>query len=416
MKIVLDPSIAGISGDMFVATLLDLCQNDPLAREQIDQLVAWLQQHDNTFSIEISRIQRKGITGTSIQARTANKKSLSPSEIEDLIRRFLASSNASREVLEFSLGAFSAILQAESKIHNRPPEKVHLHETGTVDTIFDICGVGLLLNHIGAFKVTTEIYSLALSVGGGTIATMHGVLPVPAPATLEILRSAAIPFQGGPEDYELATPTGAALLAILQPTFQKTVPSIRVSAIGYGCGQKELTDTANVLRIIVEDDSGDLDRKAAESEVSILETNLDDVSGEVLGYLIQRLMDVGALDVTFIPAVTKKNRPTQIIQVITPLGKQQTVLRCLIQETGTLGVRIHHTHREVAQRSVETRRIRIQDVEREIRVKIAQFEGSILNCKAEYEDLQALAKEFCLPLRNVQEIVQAQLRNEIDTL
>lgn len=412
MKIVLDPSIAGISGDMFVAALLDLCQNDLTAREKIDQLVVWLQQQDNTFITEISRIRRKGITGTSIQARTTNKKPFSPVEIEDLIRRFLALSKAPSEVLEFSLAAFSSILQAESKIHNRPPEKVHLHETGTVDTVFDICGVGLLLNHIGAFKAKTENYSLKLSVGGGTIATMHGVLPVPAPATLEILRSAAIPFQGGPEDYELATPTGAALLAAFQPDFQKTVPSIRVSAIGYGCGQKELKDIANVLRIIVEDDSEDLDQKSTESDVSILETNLDDISGEVLGYLIQRLMDVGALDVTFIPAMTKKNRPTQIIQVITPIGKQQTVLRCLIQETGTLGVRIHHTHREVAQRSMETRRIRIQDVEREIRVKIAQFEGRLLNCKPEYEDLHALAKEFCLPLRIVQEIVQAQLNRE----
>ncbi|MFX0116407.1 MAG: nickel pincer cofactor biosynthesis protein LarC [Candidatus Hodarchaeota archaeon] len=412
MKLVLDPSLAGISGDMFVGALLDLCQNDSKARSKIDTLHMWLQEYDNTFKIDISRRNRKGIIGTSVQTQTTKKERFSPLEIEELIRRFLASVNASNDVLEFSISTLSLILQAESKIHNVPPEKVHLHETGSVDTVFDICGAGLLIHHIGAFDEKSEVYSLKPSVGGGTVVTMHGVFPVPAPATLEILRSAVIPFQGGPEDFELVTPTGAALLAALKPSFQTTIPSIQVSGVGYGCGLKELANTANILRVIVEDVSKDPKQKPAEIEVSVLETNLDDVSGEVLGYLIQRLMDAGALDVALIPAITKKNRPTQIIQVIVPIKNQSAILRSLIRETGTLGVRISHTHREVTQRSVETRLVRIQDAEREIRVKIARFEGDLLNCKPEFEDLRALAEEFNLPLRVVQKIVQTQLNCE----
>jgi uncharacterized protein (TIGR00299 family) protein len=409
MKLVLDPSPAGISGDMFVGALLDLCQNDSKARKKIDTLLSWLQEHDDTFTIDISRKSRKGITGTSVQTQTTKRHRFSPLEIEELIRRFLASTNASNDVLEFSVRTLSLILQAESKIHNLPPKEVHLHETGSVDTVFDICGAGLLLHHIGAFKEKSKVYSLKPSVGGGTVATMHGILPVPAPATLEILRSENIPFQGGPEDFELVTPTGAALLAAIKPNFQTTIPSIQVSGIGYGCGQKELINTANVLRVIIEDTSKASRIKSAETEVAVIETNLDDVSGEVLGYLIQRLMDAGALDVALIPAITKKNRPTQIIQVIAPIKKQPVILRSLIRETGTLGVRISHTHREVAQRSMETRQVRIQDVEREIRIKIARFEGDLLNCKPEFEDLRALAEEFGLPLRVVQKIVQTQL-------
>ncbi len=412
MKLVIDPSLAGISGDMLVGALLDLCQDDSPAIRAIEGLVAWLQENDDTFEIKISRSRRKGINGTSIQTKTAKKGYLTPSEIEELIRSFLKSIDASKSALDFCLRSFSLILQAESKVHAQPLEEVHLHETGTVDTIFDICGTGLLLNHIGAFKEKFQIYSLFPSVGGGTVETMHGLLPVPAPATLEILNNEAIPFQGGPENFELVTPTGAALLASMEPEFQTELPSMRLSAIGYGCGQRELPRAANILRILVGGTTEELGEDSTPSKVSVLETNLDDVSGEILGYLIQQLMDEGALDVTIIPAQTKKNRPTQIIQVITPIEKQQAILRSLIQETGTLGVRIYHTHREVAQRSVVTRKVRIQDVEREIRVKIAHFDGQFLSCKPEYEDLRVLAKEFNLPLRVVQELVQTQFNCE----
>ncbi|MFW9915239.1 MAG: nickel pincer cofactor biosynthesis protein LarC [Candidatus Thorarchaeota archaeon] len=410
MKLVIDPSLAGISGDMLVGALLDLCQDDSRAIRAIEELVAWLQEKDDTFEIKISRACRKGISGTSIQTKTAKKGYLAPSEIEELIKSFLKSINASKSVLNFCLRPLSLILQAESKVHAQPLEEVHLHETGTVDTIFDICGTGLLLNRVGAFNEKAQILSLFPSVGRGTVETMHGLLPVPAPATLEILNNEAIPFQGGPENFELVTPTGAALLAAMDPKFLTTLPSMRLSAIGYGCGQRELPKAANVLRILMGGTSGEVGDSTPPSKVSVLETNLDDVSGEILGYLMQQLMDEGALDVTIIPAQTKKNRPTQIIQVITPIEKQQAVLRNLIQETGTLGVRIYQTHREVAQRSLVTRKVRIQGVEREIRVKIAHFDGQFLSCKPEYEDLRVLAKEFNLPLRIVRELVQTQFK------
>ena len=156
-RLVIDPSISGISGDMFVGALLDLCQNDSKARNKIDTLLMWLQEHDKTFKINISRRSRKGITGTSVQTQTTKKDRFSPLEIDELIRRFLASVDASNDVLEFSISTLALILQAESKIHNLPPEEVHLHETGSVDTVFDICGAGLLLHHIGAFEKKSEI-------------------------------------------------------------------------------------------------------------------------------------------------------------------------------------------------------------------------------------------------------------------
>ena len=416
MKLIIDPSLAGISGDMFVGALLDLSQKDQSAYKIIESLVAWLQGHDDSYEVEITHSRRKGILGTYIQARTEKEGILTPTEIKELIERYLVSVGASETVSNLCLRAFALILQVEAKIHNCNLSEVHLNETGSVDTIFDICGTGLLLQHLGVLESSWEIHSLLPSVGGGSIQTMHGVLPVPAPATLEILRGERIPFQGGPEDFELVTPTGAALLSVIKPNFQCVLPSLRVSAIGYGCGQKELAKTANVLRIITGDTPGELWENSADANVAILETNLDDVSGEVLGYLMQKVMDVGALDATLIPAITKKNRPTQIIQIIAPIDKQKQILRTLVLQTGTLGVRIHHTHREVAQRSIKTRKIIIQGIERDIRVKYAQFEGNLLSCKPEYEDLRAIAEEFCLPLRVVQEIAQTQLKCEDGTI
>ncbi|MFD1585394.1 nickel pincer cofactor biosynthesis protein LarC [Halorientalis brevis] len=289
---------------------------------------------------------------------------------------------------------FEILGEAEAAVHGTDLAETHFHEVGADDAIADVVGVCLLLDDLGVDRVVTT----PLATGGGETEMAHGTYPVPTPAVVEIAERADWNLKGGPVDAELLTPTGAAILAHVADGVE-TLPSIRIASSGYGAGGYEFAHRPNVLRAVVGDGGGDL-RK---DEITVLETNLDDASPEVLGGLQDTLADAGARDVSILPVTMKKSRPGHLVKVIVRPADAQRVARKLAEETGTLGVREHGAgHRWMADRSIETATIEIGGEDFEVDVKVASdTDGTVFDVSAEYDDALAVAKKTDLPVREV---------------
>ena len=265
-----------------------------------------------------------------------------------------------------------------------PVEKVHFHEVGAVDSICDMVGACIALELLAV----EALYCSAVNVGSGTVNTEHGVMPVPAPATAELLIGHPV-YSRGPA-MELTTPTGAAIATTLATAFGP-MPPMSVVATGYGAGDKDFAEHANVLRALI----GETTNAAESTTISVLEANIDDSTPEVLGYAMERLLAAGALDVTIQPVLMKKNRAGQLLRVLSRPALQETLAAILFAETSTLGLRIYQAERRVKAR-------RISEVETEhgrVRIKISE-DGSFA---PEYEDCRKLAEERSVPLRRVME-------------
>jgi uncharacterized protein (TIGR00299 family) protein len=277
---------------------------------------------------------------------------------------------------------FQRLGEAESGVHQMPIEKVHFHEVGAADSIADIVGACLALELLGVEKV----FCSAVNVGSGTVNSEHGVLPVPAPATLALLRDIPI-YVRGPA-VELTTPTGAAVATALAQSFG-SMPAMRVSKIGYGAGDKDFREHANVLRVMVGQASGATEA----TTVSVMEANLDDSSPQVVGYAVERLLEAGALDATITPIQMKKGRPGALLRVIASPAQQEELAALIFAETSTLGLRIYSAERRVQQRDW----VEVETEHGKIRVKVSG-DGSYA---PEYEDCRSIAREKGLPLRQV---------------
>ncbi|MDO5836547.1 MAG: nickel pincer cofactor biosynthesis protein LarC, partial [Methanobacterium sp.] len=257
--------------------------------------------------------------------------------------------------------------------------------------VADIMGVSFALHDLGLGK--EKVFGLPPAMGGGRIKTDHGNLSVPAPATLEILKN--VPARGGPVNHELTTPTGAALLVNMVDEFTDFYPLITNKKVAYGAGKLDL-EFPNVLRIILGTSPIPTDK------ISILETNLDDVTGEVLGHTVDRLMEEGALDVTIIPTIAKKNRPAHLLRVITTLGMAEKLSETIIRETGTLGVRtIPYVHRNIVNREIVPVWVELGGKSLKVRVKVAKIGEEIVNVTVEYEDARKISEKLKMPLKDV---------------
>jgi hypothetical protein len=289
---------------------------------------------------------------------------------------------------------FRRLGEAEATVHGVDLDETHFHEVGADDAIADVVGVCLLLADLDVDRVVTT----PVAVGGGSVEMSHGTYPVPAPAVVEIAASADWEIRGGPVESELLTPTGAAVLAEIADGVD-TLPSLRVRASGYGAGTKSFADHPNVLRAIV----GDGGERLVHDEITVLETNLDDASPEVLGGLQESLAAVGARDVSILPATMKKSRPGHLVKVVTKPEDAERVAHRLAVETGTLGVREHGAgHRWIADRVVEPVMIDVDGQSYEVGVKIASTaDGDVYDVSAEYDDAAAVARETELPIREV---------------
>ena len=325
---------SGASGDMLLGALLDV----GLPLDDLRDVLASLPVRG--IQLDAERTARQHITGTLLNI--GSHETQPPLRTLPVIRRILAEGGLSDPVRERSLAVFEDLARVEGRIHDVPPEEIHFHEVGAVDSIVDVVGTvfGLERLRIGTLVVSP------LPLGSGFVDSAHGRLPLPAPATVALLDGIPVYPAGIP--FEMVTPTGAALLKNLATAWGAMPPMI-IRSVGYGAGTRRLPDRPNLLRILM----GQSVAAAQTETVVMLETNLDDVHPEWLGYLMERLTDAGALDVLFCPVQMKKNRPGVQVQVIGPPHRQEALLEVLLQETTALGVRFQTLLRRVLQREAD---------------------------------------------------------------
>ncbi|MBP2046245.1 nickel pincer cofactor biosynthesis protein LarC [Methanobacterium aggregans] len=386
MVVIIDPQNSGISGNMMVGALASL----GVDHEDIISVMEHYASHFGDVKVEISQVKKSGISATYADVNCRDKE---PVTYMELLNGFdsINHPDVGPEVTGFVKKVFKTLAEAESKVHGTTMEKVHFHEVGAADAVADVVGAAYSFFKLGLNK--QKVYGMPVALGGGRIKSMHGVLSVPAPATLEILRN--VPTFGGPVEQELATPTGAALLVNMVDEFCKFYPMVTDKTVVYGAGKYELS-IPNVLRIITGDSHVPMDK------VYILETNLDNVTGEVLGHTFDRLMEKGARDVTIIPTLTKKNRPGHLLRVITKPEDSDAIAEAIIRETGTLGVRfLPYSHRSTVSREIVPVEVDVNGMKKSIRIKVGLIGEDIVSSKTEYEDAKEVSIETGIPVKDI---------------
>jgi hypothetical protein len=399
---------SGIAGDMFLGACLDL----GLPLEVLSETVARLGLPG--VSVESRRASRGGIAGIRFRVLVDGRPLEGPDPEEQAhhhhhhhhehphehgpdhhhhhgphrglaeIQGLIGHSALAGPVKERALRLFQRLGEAEAKAHGIPIERVHFHEVGAVDSIVDLVGAAAAIEHLAPERLTCG----PVNVGSGRVRTAHGELPVPAPATAELLRG--IPVHGGPGG-ELTTPTGAALLAELVDEYLD-FPAMVLEGAGYGLGKKDLPTQPNALRLL----SGRAGR-AARAEVMVVECEVDDLPGEGFGFLMERLLESGALDVYFTPVQMKKNRPGTLVTLLCRRPQLQTLAGVLLAESGSLGCRYHAAARFEAEREI----LEVQTAFGTVRVKRARLDGRPLATAPEFEDCRRLALAHGVPWREV---------------
>lgn len=282
---------------------------------------------------------------------------------------------------------FARMGEAESDIHGTPVERVHLHEVGALDSIIDIVGSVHALEQLSADRVVAS----PLNVGHGTVRTAHGLYPVPAPATARLLGGA--PIFSGPQQAELVTPTGALLVTAYADTYGP-IPPMWLSAVGYGAGTRDFTDSPNVLRVLV----GEADAAAPSQSVAVIEAEIDDMNPQLFGVVMDRLLAAGALDVFYTPIQMKKNRPGTLLTVIAAPGRRQALTAIIFRETTTIGVRYREMTRECLDREIVT----VEIVGSPVRIKVARLDGQVLNAAPEFDDCVRVAEASGRAVKDIQ--------------
>ena len=303
-----------------------------------------------------------------------------------------------------ALAVFELLGEAEARVHGTELDETHFHEVGADDAVADVVGVCLLLADLGVERIVTT----PLATGGGAVSMSHGTYPVPTPATLNLAEEASWSLRGGPVEMELLTPTGAALLAHFAEGVE-ALPSVDVERSGYGAGGYDVVEYPNVLRAVV----GEADEGLRRDPVRVLETNVDDVAPEILGSLHDSLAEVGARDVSVLPATMKKSRPGHLVKVVVRAEDAERVARRLAEETGTLGVRETGVrHRFVADRAFETAALGVDGERYEVSVKVASAGEDAFDASAEFDDARRVARETGLPVREVMRRAEQAVRGE----
>lgn len=394
MKAILFDPFSGASGDMVIGALVDLGADAGRVKEAME-LAA-------DVKVDFSKTTKNGISARSVNVSTNKEGSLTLDKIVERVE----SLDLLQEIISGAVSVFNIMGKAEAKVHGVSLGKLHFHELGQEDAIADIVGACAAFHELGLEKY--KVYCTPISAGSGFVEFSHGKFPAPAPAALEILKEYSLPWQHGPVEGELLTPTGAALLAYFVNE-RGECPPMKAESTGYGAGSRD-TPVPNVLRII----SGEIDDALVSERIEVLETNVDDVTGQVLGNLIEELLSAGALDVAVIPATMKKGRSGNIIQVIAKPEDSERLARKVIEETGSLGVRIIPIkHRLIAQREMGKVDIAINNKVFQVSVKIARdLSGVLLNISAEFEDCRKAARECGIPVRNVLRLAEEEARRK----
>ena len=378
MKVAYLDCFSGISGDMFLGALLDA----GLPLEDLKRALLSLPLEG--LSIETRREGKNHIHGTRFLVKIQEEKQVARrfSDIKKIIR----SGDLQRAVQDKSIEVFEALALEESKIHHCRPEEVHFHEVGATDSIVDIVGTVFGLDVLGIGGV----YASPLPLGSGFVETRHGRMPLPAPATIALLKG--IPVYDSGLKTELVTPTGAALVKVLVHSYGP-MPPMTVDRVGYGVGTRDMPDRPNLLRII----TGYVRYDKQTETVVILEANLDDTNPEWLGFIMERLLEAGALDVIFCPIQMKKNRPAILLQVIGKPEDRDSLIEVLFMESTTLGIRFRYNQRKILQRRADE----IDSPWGKLKVKrVVRPDGSS-SVLPEYDVCRTIAKENSIPIREI---------------
>lgn len=429
MKALYYDCFAGLSGDMNLGAMIDLGVDIHVLKTELSKL--GLEAH---FQIQVRKDEKHGIFGTKVDvndlseahahdhhhhdahshdhAHTQDHDHLHHSHdphAEDAhthdhasapehhhrtfkdIRALIEQSTLSEWVKQESIAVFHTVAVAEGKIHNKPIDAVHFHEVGAIDSIVDIVGAAICLELLGVRKIIAS----TVEVGSGFVKCAHGMMPIPAPATAEILRG--VPIKSNVQKFEMTTPTGAAILKTWCDTFTDE-KNFTTLAVGYGLGTRNL-DIPNLVRVFLIDLPEGDEKK---SEQWLIETNIDDMSSELLVYAEERLFEVGALDVFKTPIIMKKGRPAIKLSVLAKAEDLKKLQRVLVLETTSIGMRMFPVEKVKLNRSYE----QLETPFGAISLKLAYFEEELVNIKPEYEHMKRIAKEKNMPIKDVYEIVQ----------
>jgi pyridinium-3,5-bisthiocarboxylic acid mononucleotide nickel chelatase len=414
MRIAYLDCFSGISGDMFLAALIDAGVPARLLEDTVAAL-------NIGARLEISKVTRSGIAATKVDVLTSDalaeaathehshhthdhEHSHSHEHTRGLkeIREIICGSAIGESAKVTAIAIFEALGAAEAKIHDMEIDKVHFHEVGAIDALVDIVCAAVGAEALGV----DEFVCSPLNVGGGTAKCVHGTLPVPAPATVELLHGASVYSSG--VQAELVTPTGAAIVKTLVRRFG-TFPEMKIEKSGYGAGTRDFPGHANVLRLTIGEAQTQIAGKTLQETISVLEANLDDMNPQVFGYVLDRLLEEGALDVFGLPVQMKKNRPGMLLTVLCRQEDVSKLTDLIFKETTTLGVR----EREEKRRILARKWITVGTRWGNIRLKVASMNGTVTNYAPEYEDCRKIAAAHHVPLKSVmQEAMQGYLSSE----
>lgn len=393
MNIIYFDCYAGISGDMAVGALLDL--GVPL--EHLQAELTKLPLPPDSYTLTTQRTERRHMPALKFDVAVNDHHTHRHYAGIDAM---IAGSGLALSVKEGARRIFRRLAEAEALVHGVAIEEVHFHEVGAVDSIVDIVGTAICLEYLGVDK----IYSSPLPLGSGFVETAHGRLPVPAPATAELLKGLPVHGECGPG--ERVTPTGAAILAALMSGAGRR-PAMTLAKVGSGAGGKDFSDCPNILRAFL----GQVDGvQGAGDEVIVVESNIDDSTPEVLGYAMERLLEEGALDVYFTPIQMKKNRPTVTLSFLCRPGQLDKLARLVLSETSAIGLRHYPAGRIILERRIEERETPFGPM----RFKLVFDNGRLLRVAPEYEECRRVAQEHGIPLQKVLSIVSVLMNSRED--
>jgi len=406
MVLVIDSQVAGVSGDMLLCGLVNIGANRSKIIDGIRSAES-LCKGVKIKKIDFVEVKKNSLQATEllleIDDDTHERKGI---EIKEIIEKSAEKLKISESAKTFAVKTIETLIHAESKIHGEPEDSVHFHEAASFDTVVDLLGTAIALDDLGCFD--DDIVVTPVAIGGGTVTFSHGTSSNPAYAILEIFRESGIITVGGIVKDELTTPTGASMLVNLVKECSEFYPPMKIQSIGYGAGQKDFEGFSNVLKIV----RGVASTKLQLDTVKILETNVDDVSGEVLGNMIEKIMAHGAKDVTISSAITKKGRPTNLVSVICDSDTMNSIMDLLVTETGTLGVRVRTSERYIVPRAVKTLSVNIQGQSFAVRYKTRDLNNGS-HFKIESDDIKEISGVLSISFKETEELLNQEIRKKL---
>ena len=401
MVLVVDPRGAGISGDMMLAALVDMGADGGAISDGVTECIRYL-DGSAVDSMSFRAEYRSGVRCTRLELETRDPPSRPAAEMVRAIGDSTSHLELSEKAAAFARRSIESLVSAESRIHGVTCDSVRLHEAASADTLVDIVGTAAALDQIKALD--DQAIAMPVNVGGGSVTFSHGTAPNPAPAVLEILKDAGLAMVGGGIDAETATPTGACILAGLRAASRPFYPRMVAERTGYGAGSRDHAGVANVL-VLAQGPTG-----AGTETVYVLETSMDDITGETIGGAISEIMKAGALDAAAYPGIGKKGRASHLLSVLCTPDAADSMIRTIMRQTGTLGVRVTPTDRVALPREVRRITVEINGAEYVFRYKVRTHMGET-DFKIEYDDIAEASAGSGMGHMRVERLVRRRIED-----